>query len=78
MEHGMLSPEAQEQIKDVHPYFSFQHSAESASQCNKAIKEKKKQSKRLVFFSPTFEETVNNQSSIKHCRNYLSANHQVA
>ena len=41
MEHGILSPEAQEQIKDVHPYFSFQHSAESASQCNKAIKENK-------------------------------------
>lgn len=41
MERGMLSPEAQEQIKDVHPYFSFQHSAESASQCNKAIKENK-------------------------------------
>lgn len=41
MKYGMLSPEAQEQIKDVHSYFSYQHSAESSSQCNKAIKENK-------------------------------------
>lgn len=37
----MLSREAQEQIKDVHPYFFYQHSAESSSQCDKAIKENK-------------------------------------
>ena len=42
----------------------------------KAIKEKKKAIKEIS--PPSFEETVNNQSSIKHCRNYLSTNHQVA